>query len=238
VPTTVVGVLLFVLLLAPGFAYMLRRRRERPAAAVSSFQETVTLALVSLACDIIVLLAFALLRALLPNHTPDVGALIRGPEQYLEQHYAAVGFWLLSLLLVACLLAVALASREVGAGATKLVRRLSWLSWLAPKPDSGPQSISLWWKLFEWYKDGPIHVGCELDDGSFVAGWLWSYNHNEPESPDRDLAVSAPITFRAAGSDTAVTLERVNVVAISARRIVSLHVSYVIDGAPADPRAE
>jgi Family of unknown function (DUF6338) len=214
-------------LLTPGLAYVLRRERERPAPPASPFRETAAVALVSLACDAIVLGAFAVLRWLLPRHTPDVGALVRGPKQYLQTHYATTGFWLLGLLAFSCLLAVALASGEVGTWTATTVRRMSWVRWLVPDPDRGPQPVSLWWKLFDSYEDGPIHVGCQLDDGSFVAGWLWSYNHNEPESPDRDLAISAPITFRAAGTETTVTLERVGVVAVSARRIVTLHVSYI-----------
>jgi len=97
-------------------------------------------------------------------------------------------------------------------------------------PPANPvTSQSAWWRLFHQHDDSLIHVGCHLDDGSFVSGWLLSYAADYEESGDRELTLSAPVFFRPAGAPDGVNLDGVGAVAVSARRIVSLLVSYVDD---------
>jgi hypothetical protein len=72
-----------------------------------------------------------------------------------------------------------------------------------------------------------VHVGCALADGSFVSGYLVSHSRLVDDSPDRDLVLGPPITFRPAESDVAVQREGVGAVVVSARQIAVLFVSYV-----------
>lgn len=102
------------------------------------------------------------------------------------------------------------------------------LRWLAP-PENPVTFDSAWWRLFHEFDDSFIHVGCYLEDGSFLSGWLLSYAPDYRETADRDLTISAPVFFRPAGEADGAVLERVGAVAISARRIVSLLVTYVED---------
>jgi hypothetical protein len=132
VPTTLVGLLLFVVLLAPGFCYLLRRERAQGVRTVSPFRETVTLAVISLGCDATVGAAFGVVRTLLPNRTPDIGALVRHPADYARGHYASLAWWGLGLLTAACLLGVALASTDIGAKAAAGIGRIPGLRRLAP----------------------------------------------------------------------------------------------------------
>jgi len=88
VPTSLLGLLLFVVLLAPGFAYTLCRERLTAHRPVSAFRETVALVFVGVLCDAVALGVFAVLRVLGPGWTPDVGALLRDPQGYALRHYA------------------------------------------------------------------------------------------------------------------------------------------------------
>lgn len=227
-PTTLVGLLLFVVLLAPGFCYLLRREREQPARTVSTFRETVTLAAISLCCDATVGVAFAVVRILLPTRTPDIGALVRHPGDYAREHYASLAWWGLGLLMAACLLGVALASTDIGAKTAARLGRIPGLRWLAP-PANSVTFQSAWWRLFHQHEDSLVHVGCHLDDGSFISGWLLSYAADHDETGDRELTLSAPVFFRPAGDADGADLDGVGAVAVSARRIVDLLVSYVTD---------
>ncbi len=223
-PTTLVGLLLFVVVLTPGFCYLLRQEHARGARTVSPFRETVTLVVISLGC------------------VAAVGALVRHPADYARAQYASLAWWGLGLLTAACLLGVALASTEIGTKTAAAIRRIPGLRRLAP-PANPVTFNSAWWRLFHQHEDCLIHVGCHLDDGSFVSGWLLSYAADYDETGDRELTLSAPVFFRPAGERDGNNLEGVGAIAISARRIVSLLVSYVDDQqAPGptgdgDPRA-
>jgi len=227
VPTTFVGLLLFVVLLAPGFAYVARREVQQPVRPTSIFRETVAVALASVGCDIAVVLVFAVVRWIGPGVTPDIGALVRQSGSYAEAHYVALAAWGLGLLAGACLLALALAGLDVGSRLARLLQRVPGLHWLAPPARTAVSPKSAWLRVFREYEDHAVHVGCHLDDGSYLSGWLLSYSPDYNETADRDLALSAPIEFRASGHDTACPLEGIGAVVISARRIVNLLVSYV-----------
>jgi len=238
VPTTLIGLLLFVALLAPGFVYVLRREAERPARPVSAFRETALVVLVSVVCNVAVLLILGVLRGLASQHTPDVGALVRQPASYARGHYRLLFGWGVGLLMLASVLAVVLAQPAVTAKLSRAVRGVRGLRWLLPAPTGALQPMSAWWRLFAGDLVQPstrIYLGCELDDGSYIAGWLRSYNHDAPESGDRDLVLSAPVTERPPRADTAEELADVQYTVISARRLTALHVTLV--KLPAEPEA-
>jgi len=90
---------------------------------------------------------------------------------------------------------------------------------------------SAWWRLFEEHphEGHRIYVGCTLDGGSYVAGWLFSHAIDYEETADRDLILSAPVLFRPAGAgdEEAAELANVGAVVVSARRIEHLFVSYI-----------
>jgi Family of unknown function (DUF6338) len=229
VPSNLAGLLLFVVLLAPGFVHALRREAERPQRPISAFRETVRLVLVSVTCDVAVLVLLSLVRLLRPLQTPNVGALVRNPVPYARTHYALLATWSLGLLLAACLLAIALAHPAVTSRLGHATLRVAVLRWLVPSPTDIIQPISAWWRLFADH-DHPgarIYLDCELNDGSYVGGWLYSYNPDEPETGDRDLVLGAPLRMRAVGTDATAPLEGVSAVVISARQLVSMHVTYV-----------
>ena len=90
-PTTFTGLVLFVVALLPGFAYLVGKERNGTERHASPFRETVAVIAASVVSEIAVLCIFAVVRSIWPTGTPDVGALVRSESAYLHDHYAAIG---------------------------------------------------------------------------------------------------------------------------------------------------
>ena len=71
-PTTLTGLLLFVVLLLPGFAYLVGKERHGTERRLSPFRETVAIVAASVTSELFVLTVFAGIRALWPSRAPDV----------------------------------------------------------------------------------------------------------------------------------------------------------------------
>lgn len=224
-PTTLTGVLLFVVLLLPGFAYLVGRERAGNERRTTPFRETVSIVAASLTSELAVLTVFAVLRILFPRRTPDVGALVTQGTKYVKADYAEVTAWGIGLLAAATALAYA-------ATLPGLRRRL---------PGRYPHhtTVSAWNIVFaRWHPEGPgaqVRVGVRLEDGSFLSGRLSSYNTGADDTADRDLILRAPIDHQPPdGSET----ERLDVAAvtISARRILWIGTEYYTGPDPAAPQ--
>jgi hypothetical protein len=79
IPSSLAGLLLFVVLLTPGRAYVLRYERVVPARSHTPFRETLRVVFVSTACLLIAGLVAAAVRAAIPHHTPHVNHLVQDP---------------------------------------------------------------------------------------------------------------------------------------------------------------
>jgi hypothetical protein len=223
VPSDVVGLLLFVVLLWPGFAYSAVRARRRPERQVTSLRETVSIVAASVSSIVAVGAGFAVLRAAWPRATPDVGRLLFDARPYLRTHYVSVTWWGLGLLLAA----VGGAACVAGAQSSEWVRGVRLSRWLASDPD--PSTMSAWWVMFTEYDPDEVelHLGCSLDDGSYVSGVLQAYSQLGADVPDRDLVLGPPLAVRPAGATAPTPMDRAGRMAVSARHIVTLTVSYV-----------
>ena len=224
-PTTLLGLVLFVVVLVPGLAFALIRERHSPDRPMSAFRETSLVACVSIACNLVALGVFGIVRASAPTATPDVGRLIRTPAVYLRSDYLSLFWWSVGILLLALLLSTLLGSGALAKWSP--TRRPARLLTLDRAPDS---AASGWWLLFEQHPEADVHVGCQLTDGSYLSGWLHSYDSLASDSPDRDLTIAAPIAYRPPGSTEISRLSRVGAVIVSARQIAFLSVSYVKNG--------
>ena len=89
--------------------------------------------------------------------------------------------------------------------------------------------MSSWWLAFSAYPpdEVEIYVGCNLDNGSHVSGRLYSFSQVAEDTPDRDLLLRDPISVRPAGAAHSAVIDRAGLVAISARHLVTMTVSYV-----------
>jgi Family of unknown function (DUF6338) len=233
IPSSVLGLLIFILLLWPGFVYAAVRDRNRPWQRRSPLRETVTIASVSLTALAVVLGIFGVLRAIAPDHTPHVRPLLFTPRAYLQTSYVSVGWWATGLLALAVLGSAGVA----WARSSPRIRRWPGGDWIVTAPH--PSQMSSWWLAFSEYSTAEYehHVGCTLDDGSYVAGVLYAYSREADEGPDRDLVLRAPLQVRAAGATDLTTLERAGLMTVSARHIVTMTVTYVAVGQPASSDA-
>ncbi len=182
--------------LAPGLVYVLLHERGVPQRALSAFRETAVVVCVSLAADTVTLMLFAAARAVAPRLTPDVGALVRDPTGYLAVHYVVVLWWLISLLAVATVLAAWVGSGMARRLLARILRPLpSRFSRFRLDPDFRPHAagVSAWWLAFNNMPGTKVHLGCILNDGSFVSGWLLSYSNQAEDIIDRDLTLAGPI---------------------------------------------
>jgi hypothetical protein len=222
VPSTLLGLTLFAVLLTPGLAFVLARERHRPERSLSAFRETAVVACASLAADLVALAGFAAIRAVAPGLTPDIGQLVRTPGNYLRIGYLPVFWWGVVLFAIATGLGAA-----AGSGLLRRVVARGPLARLAGPAETHDSGVSAWWLLFNEHPEAEVHVGCLLNDGSFVSGWLHSFSNLSSDSPDRDLTLAPPIRFRPVGSLEAEDIPRLGAAAVSARQVSVLFVSYV-----------
>lgn len=215
-PSTLSGLLLFIVALLPGFVYLVGRERVGLERRTSPFRETTAVLAASVATE----LAAAIVLSPLWAWSLDVDRLVREPERYWREEYGLISGWVLGWLVAACLLALAATSRKV--------RTHRLLTWLGAYPH--PSTISAWWYLFEEQAAGDDrYVGLMLDDQSYLHGKLLSFNANAEDGPDRDLVLMAPITYRGPNMTSAKRLD-CGAATVSARHIVAMTVAYV----PAD----
>lgn len=223
-PTTLTGLLLFVVLLLPGFAYLVGKERHGTERRQSPFRETVAIVAASITSELVVLAVFFAIRARWPTVTPDVEALIVNSGAYLRgipghhEHYRIVAVWGIALLTAATLGAY-LATKPKVRGLGKKLKLTG------PYPHES--TVSAWWVLFERWPEGrDVQVVCMLDDGSVVRGQYASFNTMAEDSPDRDLVLQKPIFYRPSGENAREVPYPVSAASCSARRIVTLFVAY------------
>jgi hypothetical protein len=248
IPSSLAGLLLLVLLVAPGLAYVLRHERAVPAQAHTVFRETLRVVFVSVACLVTTAIIAAGVRWAAPEYTPNFRGLIREPAVFAREHHVQLGWWALALVTFATILGWVAAD-------PRLVQRLSDMSQRAPmKYLTGPTSIrpiSAWYQAFHAYDKpeepprtasttGPIYVGAQMNDGTYIYGWLRHYSIRTDEDDKREICLMAPIEMTAV--DGTKTLLPAQFTIISARNIVRMDVTHLAPpmeptAAPAQPEA-
>ena len=164
-PTTLTGLLLFVVILLPGFAYLVGKERHGTERRLSPFRETVAIISASVASELVILLIFAGVRMLWPSETPNVGALLGQGALYLHgnrTHHGHYQIFAVSGGRAAGLGYGAWHTRPRSLACDELANGL-----LGPYPHES--TVSAWWMLFErWRKAREYGVTCILDDGSSI----------------------------------------------------------------------
>lgn len=209
-PTTITGLIIFVAFVTPGFLNYLQRRLLKPQSSRSPLVEIATFFSISFATNIATLGLFSLVRWVSPYHTLDLGALVTNGSVYIRPRIGYVTLWGLVLLITSCCMAVIVAKwpGPIGRLVTPLI-----------------VDTSAWYYLFEKAPVGAlIYLGCDLEDGSYVGGYLYWYNTDPEDGVDRDIILSAPITIRNEQVTKTSTFEQV---ILSARNISKISVEYV-----------
>lgn len=212
-PTSLVGVIIFVVLLAPGVVFAAVREAQFPRRTRSPLRETASVVFTSAVTLIVASSVFGLVRVVTPKRTPDIGLLVRDSHAFAAGSYLSGLFWGLGVLAFACVLA-ALAAR------------------FSPEYPGKISSRSAWVLAFEETRaEGhSIYVGCELHDGTYVGGFLRRYSTEPQETVDRELTLEAPITYAPVDGNE-VNLE-VNMIVVSAREIKFFSVSFLAQEPP------
>lgn len=212
-PDTLLGLAILILLLVPGVVFVIQADNRRPTRELSALRELISIAAVGAICDFTVLVAFGILRAIYPRGTPNVGAMARLGFSYTRLHLVTDGWWVAGLLIASCVLAFFLG--------------IFWPG-VAGRVASGKISFdSAWWELFHQNKNSRIYVGCELQDGTYVVGFLWRYSTESEEIVDRELALAAPISHRSPGSADVSTLANVGAITVRASQMKYMTVTYL-----------
>lgn len=225
-PATLVGLILFVVFLTPGFVLLLVQEARRPKRTYEGLRETAVLLLGGVVFALLVLGIFSLIHLAFPAFTPDVGLLVRD-KSYLKREYDAVLLWMIGLVALASVLAalVGLLDHVPTRPLRALVDRLRPIKFQ-----------SAWFKMFDEYLDKElardpnraVYCGCSLSNGTWIGGYLLSFNTDVEEGDDRELVLAGGISFRPPGKDECTTtLENVGGVIISARQLSFITVSYV-----------
>jgi Family of unknown function (DUF6338) len=224
VPQTLLGLFLFLVVLGPGYLYVRRSEQVRPTFSHSIFRETVAVIAASVACTGASLVLFFFIRVAFPSITPDIGAIVRDSETYFRSEYDLVGYYGLGFYLVA--LAIAFAASHPAVRFSRLVQspRLATIMGRAPiVPESS------WTTLFTFRPECSKRVACRLTDGSWIDGWLLTWNVQPEETDERSLVLTAPIRFRGPDGRVPKILPGVQYSTVSAGQISRLDVINVVE---------
>jgi hypothetical protein len=220
-PTTFVGLCIFVAFLTPGFLYATQRRVLAPQAERSALMETTLVVSISLVTNALAGVAFGLVRWRFPSHTPDIGMILRPDSSYCIDHLPYVMAWIWLVVALSCALAVAGARWE---SARRFLNRL-----LAPVIIDS----SAWCETFATDPGQYVHAGLELTDGSFVSGRVVWFSTDLEETGDRDVVLGPPLTIRTEEGAVGLVAQRV---VLAARDIHRIDVTYISDAeVPAAP---
>lgn len=176
VPSTVVGVLVFVASVGPGYVYVKTADRWRPYAERTALRETAQIVVTgSIATVVGVVVALVLLGK--HWHFIDLATLSRRPGNYIATNPGRAGVALAIVLLVSYGLAWLVARFAPGRGAEVF-------------PDSG------WFAAFERRlpRGHAIRATVELVDGRRVTGLVQAFTAEQTPVDDRELTLTKSLS--------------------------------------------
>jgi hypothetical protein len=236
IPSSLWGLVLFVVLLAPGLAYVLRHERVVPARSHTAFRESLRVVFVSVACLVATGLLATGIRAVVPERTPDLHTLILNPGGHWRNHHVELAWWAFAFVVFATVLGAVAADRRVVRSVHRLARR-PVIRWVTGAADTDISSASAWYRVMHIFDDGApqpkpprdshglIHVGAAMDDGTYVEGRMVMFNVAADEDADREMLLSAPLHFTMQNGERFPFAGQFTV--ISARHIVRLDVTHM-----------
>lgn len=218
-PTTLLGLLLFLWLVTPGFLFTLLAGRRRAAAKESVFQETAGVVVTSvLFSSLGTAVAALVLHAIGVN--VDLGRVIGDSRAYLAQHYRAVGLFLGLQILASCVAAVlanvamALLTRvRTGQASPRLAQESAWDRPLGRVPRGSRPRV--------WVR---------LSSGIELLGFVAAVGH-EIDVGERELVLRDPIEMRYPGQDATHPLVEKRLI-VQGADIEFLAVKYVLKEPP------
>jgi len=224
VPTTATSVLLFLAALGPGYVYVRRVESLEARHKSSVFRETVSIIITSLGFLASALITFAVVRIFVPTHTPDIGALVRAPQEYSLANYQYLTTWACGIFILALVLAITFSHPRVR---DSRIWRSKAVVAVRGRPVMDARSS--WSRLFKTDEGTIVRVSCELDDGSWIDGWLYDWNAQPEEDGDRTITLHGPLRVRPKGHDCVSPLVGVTFSVVASGKIVRLDVTHVAE---------
>jgi uncharacterized protein DUF6338 len=209
-PSTTTGILLFLLVAAPGILFDLLRKRHRPGWTESVLHETGRIILASVALTALSLLVLAGLRTAWAAAMPDIEAWLRDGSKYVPDNYRLIARTAILLLFLSLGLAWA----------------ADWL--LRRRPGGDLRRISAWFALFRaGAPQGALpYARVRLKSGDVYAGYVVYYSEELPLS-DRELVLGAPLVHRPPDGDSRELDGRWQRIMVSGSDVEALWVSYI-----------
>jgi Family of unknown function (DUF6338) len=241
VPSSLLGLIMFVVLLAPGLVFVLRYEKAVPSGPRSAFRETLRVVFVSVVSLTVTMVLATLLRWIMPGRTVNVRALIREPVPFVREHHVHLAWWAFGLLLFATVLAWVAADPRIVRWSQNVESRAA-VRWITGKQPTDITEVSTWWRAFSEQKktSGKTIVGVLQDNESYVQGTLLSWSTGTVDYDKRELILTAPLTYVTADGGTHDL--QVHMIVIAARNIVRLDVTHLLPDAtlqhPSPPQAE
>jgi hypothetical protein len=221
-PTTTVSLFVTIAFALPGYIFhrtALRRNPERTDTAVT---EVLSVLFASIAIDTLVLVVLVTASVVLPVAKIDASGFVANPQTYTVKNLDVVAGWASVGFLLALVVAVVAALRP-----WERWLPARWREWADNRERLYQDQQSAWWRLFHDNPGTRVYVGCTVDDGSYVSGFLNSYSKVGTEHADREITLRAPVTYRPSDESKAVQLDEVGAAVLSARHIVFMTVTYV-----------
>lgn len=241
-PTTGLSLFLFVVLLAPGFAYLNRIEKRLPGETYTTLREVAVVATRSLMSEGLVLGAVFVVDTVFDSGVrEEFESFASTPAAYHSLHPAAVWGWTAVIVGAATAVATVMAvpPRWVPARLPKRVpppvaqsRLFRWLGdllrpWMRRRVLQPITSNSGWVEAFTQKPDCDVWVGLRLVDGVYLRGPLGPYSTQTDENADRSLQLVRPITMRTAKPGAVLESLDADVVIVSAGQIKTIAVHYV-----------
>ncbi len=225
VPSTLGQLVLLVALLLPGLAFTIHREWYLPRPKVSVFRESASVIFSGAAVDILAVAIAVVAVHVFPALGLD-GQLVGVSADSITWPQFVSVFWRAIAVLA---LAVAIGWLAGGRAAYGLASKIR----LAGR---GRTDGSAWWLLFDQQyvpKGTSPYAGIELDDGQWFEGYVSTFSTATDDTPDRELTLVHPVKHREANGDSEpVEMEGVDAVALSARQIRFLRVTYLPNDEP------
>jgi hypothetical protein len=193
IPQTILSVVLFLGLIAPGLLQQLLWERRHPSLDQTAFREASRTALTSLLFSGLACFVIILLRIFEIGWVMDPGAYLRDPKAYTSQHYNLL-IWTIILEVSLALLLVMLV-HFLPVWIAKLPPKLTG-GWVGPTSTYGVMTGGIWFEILRKRvpKDTEVWVSLRLTDGSQVSGYVSHYT-SSAKAENREIAVQKPKNF-------------------------------------------
>jgi len=193
-PTTLIGLVVLIFSLVPGFVFHERWETRRPARTGSVLRESAAVLVASLAANAAAVAVFAVISFWIPGSRTAVDSLFSEGTSWFETNYrSALVSAVLLILFASCLsFVVAAPPGWVPGMGTRLGQR--W---------RGQRQVveSSWTIAFRVNNPEELHilVGVQLTSGQFLRGVLDHWTSDRNDGPDRTILLRTPLEMRVKG---------------------------------------